>query len=144
MKDTFRALPVSRKTALIAAAASVISVFLPWVSLLGISVSGVNTGDGKIVLVVAGIALVLLAVDAGLVSWFNVSRRLVSVASLVAAALCLLIAIVDMNEFAAIGLYVLLLASIAWSVAAVQSLRNKPADAAQAATASEPPASTDG
>jgi hypothetical protein len=123
MKETFNALPTARKVALVASALCVVSVFLPWASLLGISVTGISTDDGKGVLVLAGVALFVLANDAGLLSVWNVSRRATNLASAIAAGLCLLIAIADLNDFAAFGLYLLLLSSAAWAAAAVVSLR---------------------
>ncbi len=143
MKDAFDALTVARKTAFVSALAIVVGVFLPWVSVLGISVSGISTGDGKLVLIVAAVALVFLAVDAGLVSWFEVSHRLVSIVSLVAAALCLLVAIADLNDFAAIGLYVTLIASITWVAAAVHSLRTGHVSAPESPAPVDPPAPTE-
>lgn len=123
MKEAFTALPTVRKAALVAAAACVVSVFLPWVSVLGISISGFSTDDGKLVLFVAGAALLVLANHAGVLGLFRVGTRVADVVSLVAAAVCLLVAIADMNDFAAIGLYGLLVASIVWVLAAIASFR---------------------
>jgi hypothetical protein len=123
MKETFNALPTARKVALVASALCVASVFLPWASLLGISVSGISTDDGKAALVLAGVSLFLLANDARLLSVWKLSRRATNVVSGVAAALCLLIALADLNDFAAFGLYLLLFSSAAWAAAAVASLR---------------------
>ena len=122
LKATFSALDNRTKVALLASASIVIAVFLPWVSVFGISVSGISTGDGKLVLLVAGAALVVLATRTRLVQWFDVSQRATDIASLAAALLCLLVAIADMSDFAAFGLYVTLLASIAWTAAAALTL----------------------
>jgi hypothetical protein len=122
VKESFAALSGPRKTAIMAAAAVVVAVFLPWVSVFGLSVSGISTGDGKIVLVVAAVALVLLAAASRLVMWFEVSRKLADILSLIAGAICLLVAVADMNDFAAIGLYVTLIASLAWTVSAAMTL----------------------
>ena len=118
MKESFQAQSGAKKTALIGSAAVVVGVFLPWVSVFGLSVSGISTGDGKIVLVVAAGALVLMAAAAGLVTWFAVSVRLANIASLAAAVLCLIVSMVDLNDFAAIGLYLTFIASLAWTIAA--------------------------
>jgi hypothetical protein len=133
VKESFSALSTSRKAALLASAAAVVSVFLPWVSVLGLSVSGISTGDGKVVLIVAAAAFIVLGNQARLFSFFDVSDRVANVVSAAAAALCLIVAIADMNEFAAIGLYLLLLASVVWAVAAVVNFR------ARTAAPAEPP-----
>jgi Na+/melibiose symporter-like transporter len=103
------------------------------VSVLGLSVSGISTGDGKVVLIVAAAAFIVLGNQARLFSFFDVSDRVANVVSAAAAALCLIVAIADMNEFAAIGLYLLLLASVVWAVAAVVNFR------ARTAAPAEPP-----
>ena len=118
MKESFQAQSGAKKTALIGSAAVVVGVFLPWVSVFGLSVSGISTGDGKIVLVVAAGALVLMAAASGLITWFAVSDRLANIASLAAAVLCLIVSMVDLNDFAAIGLYLTFIASLAWTIAA--------------------------
>lgn len=129
MKEKFSALSTPRKVALVSSALAVVSVFLPWVSVLGLSVSGISTGDGKLVLIVAAAAFVVLANHAGLLSLFDVSGRVTSLVSAAAAALCLVVAVADLSDFAASGLYLLLLASVTWVVAAVITLRERTEEA---------------
>jgi hypothetical protein len=122
MKESFQSQTGAKKAALIGAVAVIVGVFLPWVSVLGLSVSGISTGDGKIVLIVAAGSLVLMAAAYGVVSWFDISQRLANIVSMAAGALCLIVSIADLNDFAAIGLYLTLVASLVWTVAAAMTL----------------------
>ena len=84
-----------------------VSAFLPWVSILGISVSGIE-GDG---------AITLTCALAGLAALWLRDRlpRKVAVGVLWAgAAVTTLVALVDMNGAAAIGLYLTLFGGIGW------------------------------
>jgi hypothetical protein len=84
-----------------------VSAFLPWVSILGISVSGIE-GDGAITLVcaLAGLAALWLRV--------RVPRRLAAAVLWTGAAVTTLVALADMNGAAAIGLYLTLFGGIGW------------------------------
>jgi hypothetical protein len=134
MKETFASLPTPRKVSLVAAAVVLVALFLPWVSVLGISVSGISTGDGKLVLVVTLAALAVLAASSGLITAFTVSPRVANLGSGAAGAFCALVALVDLNDFAAFGLYLTLLASIAWVIAEVVTFRAGTVPAAESET----------
>jgi hypothetical protein len=98
---------LSRKFLLIVAAAVAVGSFLPWVSVLGISVSGIN-GDGVITLVVAVAGAILAAIE---------RPRSVRFAKGVHATLGVLVTIVagyHLGGFAAVGVYVTMLAGLAW------------------------------
>ena len=100
-----------------------LAAFLPWVSIFGIGVSGIN-GDGVITLVLALLGAASLATRTGLLDQVKVPEKAGRIASLVFAALVTLIGLMDMNGAAAIGLYLTLLAGIAWVVGAVLELRD--------------------
>lgn len=99
----------ARNIMLAAAAVTVVSAFLPWVSFLGYTRSGVsNGGDGIATLVAALVGLALL--------W---RRRLGWIGQLVPAAVTFLVALYDLNDagnLAAIGLYLTFLAGAGWLV----------------------------
>lgn len=98
-----------------------LAAFLPWVSLFGISVLGIE-GDGVITLVLAVAGGVLLALGSGLVGEPRMSGRRTQIALLVLAVLVALIGLFDMNGAAAIGLYLTLFGGIAWVVGAAWQL----------------------
>lgn len=99
----------------------VIAAFLPWASLFGLSVSGIN-GDGKLTLVLALIGLAALAASRG-IGPVAMERRAMHITELVAGALVAVIGLVDLRSISAIGLYLTLLAGVAWAGAAVVGLR---------------------
>jgi hypothetical protein len=100
-----------------------LAAFLPWVSIFGISVSGIR-GDGVITLVLAIVGGAALAVRVGLLDQVKVPSTVGLVVSLVCAALVSLVGFVDMNGAAAIGLYLTLLGGIAWVVGAAWELKD--------------------
>jgi hypothetical protein len=99
----------------------VLAAFLPWVSIFGISATGIE-GDGVITLVLGLTGAVILAITTGLVGAPRIPGRASQIALLVLAVLVALIALLDMNGAAAIGLYLTLLGGIAWVVGAVWQL----------------------
>ncbi|GAA5113259.1 hypothetical protein GCM10023339_17330 [Alloalcanivorax gelatiniphagus] len=109
-----------------------LAAFLPWVSIFGISVSGIR-GDGIITLVLALVGGAALAVRVGLLARVKVPSKVGVVVSLVCAALVALIGLLDMNGAAAIGLYLTLFGGIAWVVGAAWELKD-----AKAATDTAP------
>jgi predicted membrane channel-forming protein YqfA (hemolysin III family) len=100
-----------------------VAAFLPWASILGITLSGIR-GDGVITLVLALVGGAALAVRVGLLDQVKVPSRVGLFVSLACAALVALIGLVDMNGAAAIGLYLTLIGGIAWVVGAVWELRD--------------------
>lgn len=88
-----------------------IAAFLPWVSLFGLSVSGIE-GDGQITLLCAIIGLVVLALSTR--SSDGAPNTALTVAAYAAAAVTLLVALFDMNGAAAMGLYLTLFAAVGW------------------------------
>lgn len=105
----------------------VLSAFMPWVSLLGFSKSGVE-GDGVITLVVALAGAVLLVVTGGAVGSPRTPSRASQIVLLVLAAIVSLVALLDMSGLAAVGLYLTLLGGIAWVVGAAWQLTLKKQD----------------
>lgn len=88
-----------------------IAAFFPWVSLFGVSSIGLK-GDGTLTLIIALIALATLAVQA----WSRVViMPTVGVDTVLATAatVTLLISAIDMNQYAASGLWMTLIASVA-------------------------------
>jgi hypothetical protein len=99
----------------------VLGAFLPWVSLFGISKLGIE-GDGIITLLLAIAGAIVLAATTGLIGSERTAGRKSSIALLVLAILTALIALVDMNGAAAMGLYLTLFGGIAWVVGAIWQL----------------------
>ncbi len=104
-----------------------LAAFLPWVSIFGISVSGIR-GDGIITLVLALVGGAALAVRVGLLDQVKIPAKVGLIVSLVCAALVALIGFADMNGAAAIGLYLTLFGGIAWVVGAVLELKGAKAE----------------
>lgn len=98
-----------------------LAAFLPWASLFGLSVSGMD-GDGVITLILAVVGGIILALTSGLTGKEPTAGRWPQITLVVLAALVALVALIDMSGFAAIGLYLTLLAGIAWVVGAVWQL----------------------
>ena len=104
------------------AAGSMVSVavaaFLPWVSVLGFSVIGFR-GDGKLTLLAALAGLAAFAFGTDVIGRRRLSEMArISIAGS-AAGITVLTAFSAMNDFAAIGLYITLIAGIAWVAALV-------------------------
>ncbi len=104
------------------AAVIALAAFLPWVSIFGISANGIS-GDGKITLLLALAALFAFASQTGLTGEFTLAPKVVLGISIACAAIALFVAIADMNEFAAIGLYLTLIAGIVMAAAIVWEIR---------------------
>jgi hypothetical protein len=109
-----------------AAVVTFVAAFLPWVSAFGISVAGIR-GDGQITVLCAVIGAAALAASHG-IGPIRLGRRLVLGIQLVTAVLVTLVGLVDMADLSAIGLYLTLLAGIAWCVGVVMGIRDKPLD----------------
>lgn len=95
----------------------IVAAFLPWVSILGFGALGVE-GDGVITLVLGIAGAAVLAVTTGLFGGERTPGRGSQIALLVLAVLVALVGLFDMNGAAAIGLYLTLLAGVAWVVGA--------------------------
>jgi hypothetical protein len=128
----------ARNIMLAAAIVTVVSAFLPWVSVLGYSRSGVSHGGDGVITLLAGAAGLLLL-------WRG---RLGWIGQLVPAAVTFVIALYDLNNagnFAAVGLYFTFLAGAGWLVG-VFLARNAPQPAqtpvAPLGPTAEPPAAT--
>jgi hypothetical protein len=109
-----------------------VAAFLPWVSIFGISVSGIQ-GDGVITLAIAGAGGVVLALTTGLFGQPKVAGKKSHISLLVLSLLVALIGLLDMNGAAAIGLYLTLFGGVAWVVGAVWQLSATKQDLAPAA-----------
>ena len=100
-----------------------LAAFLPWVSLFGISISGIR-GDGVITLILALLGAAALATRTGILDQVKISEKAGLITSIVLAVLVALIGLFDMNGAAAIGLYLTLFGGIAWVVGAVWELKD--------------------
>ena len=98
-----------------------LAAFLPWVSIFGMGVSGIE-GDGVITLVLAVAGGVVLAVTAGLFGEPKAVGKKSQIALLVMSVLVALVGLMDMNGAAAIGLYLTLFGGVAWVVGAAWQL----------------------
>ena len=100
-----------------------LAAFLPWVSLFGISISGIR-GDGVITLILALLGAAALATRTGILDQVKITEKAGLITSIVLAVLVALIGLFDMNGAAAIGLYLTLFGGIAWVVGAVWELKD--------------------
>ena len=98
-----------------------VAAFLPWVSIMGFGALGIE-GDGVITLVMAGAGAGILAATTGLFGEPRTPGKASQIVLLVLAVLVALIGLLDMNGAAAIGLYLTLLAGVAWVVGAAWQL----------------------
>lgn len=94
-----------------------LAAFLPWVSIFGVSVTGIQ-GDGVVTLGLAAAGGILLALTTDLFRQRKTAGRKSQIGMLVLSALVSLIGVMDMNGAAAIGLYLTLFGGIAWVVGA--------------------------
>lgn len=113
-----------------------LAAFLPWVSIFGVSVTGIQ-GDGVITLGLAVAGGILLVLTTDLFGRGKTDGRKSQIAMLVLSVLVSLIGFMDMNGAAAMGLYLTLFAGIAWVVGAAWQLsiskESSPASAEEAA-----------
>jgi len=115
-----------------------VGAFLPWASVFGISISGIN-GDGQFTLIAATAGLVLLGMSAGVLP-IHANRTLMLIVLGIGAALSTLVGIADMTGVAAIGIYMTLFGGIAWGVGVIWDIRLGRAEATvDALTAPAPP-----
>jgi hypothetical protein len=98
-----------------------LSAFLPWVSIFGVSVRGIE-GDGVLTLALAMAGGIVLALTTGQFGRHAVPGKKSQVALVVLATLAALIGLVAMNGAAALGLYLTLFGGIAWVVGAAWQL----------------------
>jgi len=114
-----------------------LAAFLPWVSIFGMGVSGIE-GDGVITLAVAVAGGVVLVLTAGLFGEEKVAGKKSQISLLVMSVLVALIGLVDMNGAAAIGLYLTLFGGVAWVVGAAWQLSVSKRDATPTVSPSAP------
>jgi hypothetical protein len=114
-------LTTPQRISAIAILITAIAAFLPWVSFFGISKLGIE-GDGVNTLILAIAGAVVLGITSGMFGQERGAGKASQIALLVLAVLTALIGLLDMNVVAAIGLYLTLLAGIAWVVGAVWQL----------------------
>src|SRR5690625_447174 len=107
------ALALQQKIAAGAMAVVFIAAFLPWVSVYGMNVLGVE-GDGVITLILALLGLAALVLGTEVFMAPKIPTKVTSIILIVLGALVSLTGIVDMNRYAAIGLYFTLLGGLAW------------------------------
>ncbi len=115
------ALSAPQKVSAVSILVVAVAAFLPWISLLGFSVRGIE-GDGVITVVLALAGGIVLAMTSGLVGRAPSTGKVPHVVLLVLASLTALVGIIDMNGAAVIGLYLTLLGGVAWVVGAVWQL----------------------
>jgi hypothetical protein len=127
-------LSVPQRLSLGSMAVIAISAFLPWVSIFGISVSGIE-GDGVITLIVSLAGAGLLVTTAGVIgNEAKTPGKISQISLIVLAALVALVALIDMNGAAAIGLYLTMFAGLGWLVGAIWQVTTKVPDASQSGT----------
>lgn len=113
-----------RRGILISTLVVAVGSFLPWASVFGVSVSGIE-GDGVLTLILAGIGFALALV------WKS-RRRLNHGIQAALAVLALIVAGYHFGTFAAMGVYVTFFAAGAWLVISVLPSLNARRDVEQA------------
>lgn len=98
-----------------AAAVALLASFLPWASFLAITVYGIE-GDGKVTAVPSGLFVGALLLDR---SGKRGARRAAIVGGGIVVGIHVLVAATDWTQFAAVGIWLLLLAGLAMIAAAV-------------------------
>ena len=114
-------LSIPQRVSAIAILIVALGAFLPWASFLGISKIGVE-GDGLITLVLAIVGAIILVMTTGVIGAERPPSRVASITQVVIAVIVSLIALIDMNGLASIGLYLTLFGGIAWVVGAAWQL----------------------
>lgn len=102
-------------TLVVAALLALLASFLPWASFLAITVYGIE-GDGKVTAVASGLYAGALLLDR---SGTRGARRAAIVGGGIVGAIHVFVAATDWTQFAAVGMWLLLLAGIAMLAAAV-------------------------
>lgn len=111
------------------AAVALLGCFLPWAQLLGFKVYGFKTDDGKIVLAATAIFVAVMVLERAPAR----GSRARIVLGAVAGILTLAVAAADWNDFAAVGLWLVLVggagmvAGVVWALALGEWAR-RPAD----------------
>ncbi len=93
-----------------------IAVFLPWVSLAGISVGGLR-GDGKITFVCATAGLAAIANGTRLRGAPRLTRQQYFMISGIAAGLSVYTGLQHLTSYSGIGVYLTLFGGLAWAAA---------------------------
>ena len=105
-----------RQLVLASAAVAVVAAFMPWVSVFVLSVTGFDAGDGKLTalcgVIGAGLAL----------RWWS-RPRAHGLVQLGLGAVVALIGLNDLNNYAASGLYLTILAGGVWMAGSVMLVR---------------------
>jgi hypothetical protein len=127
--DTSR-LTTPQRISAIAILVVALAAFLPWVSIFGVSVRGIE-GDGVITLFLAVAGGIVLALTTGLFGKQKVPGKKSQIPLLVLATLVSLIALIAMSGAAASGLYLTLFGGIAWVVGAAWQLSISKQNASQ-------------
>jgi hypothetical protein len=105
-----------------AAIVAFLAAFLPWATVAGTSVAGID-GDGQITVLCAIIGLCALTAGRG-VGPLQFGRRLTLATQSATGALVTLVCIPNVSSDSAFGLYVTLLAGCAWVAGAVIGWRS--------------------
>jgi hypothetical protein len=127
--DTSR-LTTPQRISAVAILVVALAAFLPWVSIFGVSVRGIE-GDGVITLFLAVAGGIVLALTTGLFGKQKVPGKKSQIPLLVLATLVSLIALIAMSGAAASGLYLTLFGGIAWVVGAAWQLSISKQNASQ-------------
>ena len=89
-----------------------VAAFLPWVSVFGVSLYGIE-GDGVVTLLFGAVGLVVFASHLGF-GPLSIGPRAFFSTQAVCSVIVFAVGAYDMNRFAAFGLYLTLAAGIAW------------------------------
>jgi hypothetical protein len=125
----FSRLTTPQRVSAVSVAVIALGAFLPWVSIFGISKAGVE-GDGTITLIVAIAGAVVLVATTSVLREGRTPGKASRIALVILAAIVALVALVDMNGAAAIGLYLTLFGGIAWVIGAAWELSTSKSQAA--------------
>lgn len=117
-----QSLSLQQRISAVAALVVIVSVVLPWYSIFGINILGVETTKGLVTLVLAGAGLAILGLSTEVFGPAKVTEPALEIVLVVLAGLAALIALVSLSDLATFGLFLTLLAGIAWVAGAVWQL----------------------
>ena len=107
-----------------ATAAVGIAAFLPWSSNFGLGVSGMH-GQGRITLLCALAGLAVLAYSTDVIGRRTLTRQAYLIFSVPAVAMVLMTALRALEDGAGLGLYLTLLAGVAWAGALIWDVNER-------------------
>jgi hypothetical protein len=134
-----RRLSLGAKVATVGSALVIVGALLPWLSFLGEKLYGFRTDDGKLVLVIGGLGLF----GVWWRQWRGSQHRGLDALNVLLGVLAVVVAGYDWTQFAAIGLYVLIVGGIVLAAGGVIGVVSAPRPQPDSGPTSIPPDTRD-